>query len=90
MSKASHFNLAKAFKNTTDAIFLFGFIKEISELIFPRSTTVINRTIYNFAECGQIDKALLIFDHVENLKCEPDLVTYNIILGILGGLGLAG
>ncbi|PON80555.1 Pentatricopeptide repeat [Parasponia andersonii] len=38
-------------------------------------------------ECRQIDQALLIFDQIKGLKCEPDLITYNIVLDILGRVG---
>ncbi|PON81926.1 Pentatricopeptide repeat [Trema orientale] len=38
-------------------------------------------------ECRQIDQALLIFDQTKGLKCEPDLITYNIVLDILGRVG---
>ena len=58
-------------------------------MIFPRSATVVNRIILAFAECGQIDNALLIFDHLKSLKCKPDLFTYNTVLGILGRVGCA-
>ncbi|GFY99074.1 hypothetical protein Acr_13g0004750 [Actinidia rufa] len=89
ISSISYFNLAKAFKTRNDAVLLLGFIKEVSELTFPRSATVANRIILAFAECGQIDNALLIFDHMKSLKCKPDLFTYNTVLGILGRVGRA-
>ncbi|PHT43281.1 hypothetical protein CQW23_17306 [Capsicum baccatum] len=59
---------------------------EIPELIFP-STMVMNRIIFAFAECGQVDKALLIFDQMKNLKSKPDVITYNTILRTLGKCG---
>ncbi|PSS14449.1 Pentatricopeptide repeat-containing protein [Actinidia chinensis var. chinensis] len=89
ISSISYFNIAKAFKTRNDAVLLLGFIKEVSELTFPRSATVANRIILAFAECGQIDNALLIFDHMKSLKCKPDLFTYNTVLGILGRVGRA-
>ncbi|XP_042503622.1 pentatricopeptide repeat-containing protein At1g11900-like isoform X2 [Macadamia integrifolia] len=35
----------------------------------------------------EVDKAMLIFDHMKNLKCRPDLFTYNTVLAILGRAG---
>ena len=84
ISSIAYFNLAKAFTITNDSFLLLGFIKEVSELIFPRSATVVNRIILAFAECGHIDNALLIFDHMKSLKCKPDLFMYNTVLRILG------
>ena len=48
---------------------------------------VLNRIIFAFAECRQIDQALLIFHQIKSLKCKPDLITYNIVLDILGSSG---
>lgn len=89
ISSTSYLTTAKAFINTNDAALLLGFIKEVSELTFPRSVIIVNRIIFAFAECGQTDKALLIFDHMKSLKCKPDLVTYNTVLEILGRVGRA-
>ncbi|CAL5336651.1 unnamed protein product [Camellia sinensis] len=89
VSSTSYLNLAKAFMNINDVVLLLGLIKEVSELTFPRSATVTNRIIFAFAECRQSDKALLIFDHMKSLKCKPDLITYNTVLGILGRVGRA-
>lgn len=84
ISSTSFLNLAKAFAKTPDSVLLLRFVREVSELTFPRSVAVVNRIIFAFAEYGQVDKALLVFNHVKNLKCKPDLVTYNTVLGILG------
>ncbi|KAF8364679.1 hypothetical protein HHK36_033359 [Tetracentron sinense] len=87
LDSTSYFNLAKAFSKVNDSIQLLKFVREISELTFPRSTTVIRRIISGFAEYKQIDKSLLIFDHMKNLKCKPDIITYNTVLAILGQAG---
>ncbi|XP_059661991.1 pentatricopeptide repeat-containing protein At1g11900 [Cornus florida] len=87
MSSVSYSCLAKAFTNTVDHVLLLRFVEEVSELTFPSSATVLNRIIFAFAECGQIDKALLIFDHMKSLKCKPELVTYNTVIEILGCVG---
>ncbi|OVA02203.1 Pentatricopeptide repeat [Macleaya cordata] len=87
LGQDSYSNLAKAFSKSTDTIPLLKIVREVSELTFPRSATVINRIISGFAKSGQIDKALLIFDHMKDLKCKPDLITYNTVLAILGRAG---
>ncbi|KAK9285199.1 hypothetical protein L1049_024387 [Liquidambar formosana] len=87
LSSTSYLNLAKAFLKENDCVLLLKFVREISELTFPRSAIVVNRIIYAFAKCMQIDKALLIFDHMKSLKCKPDLITYNTVLEILGRAG---
>ncbi|KAK9143298.1 hypothetical protein Syun_012698 [Stephania yunnanensis] len=79
--------IASAFSDTTDSGHLLKFVGDVSELTFPRSAAIINRIISGFREVGRIDKSLLIFDHMKNLKCKPDVVTYNIILDILGKAG---
>lgn len=86
LSSTSYLNVAKAFARTNDIFQLLRFVKEVSTLTFP-SATVVNRIIFAFAECGQIDKALLIYDQMKSLRCKPDLVTYNTILDILGSAG---
>lgn len=86
LSSTSYLNFAKAFTKTNDVVQLRIFVKEVSALTSP-SATVVNRLISAFAECGQVDKALLIYDLIKNLKCEPDLITYNTILDILGRVG---
>ncbi|KAF8398483.1 hypothetical protein HHK36_017412 [Tetracentron sinense] len=87
LDSTSYFNLAKAFSMVNDSIQLIKFVREISELTFPRSATVIRRIISGFAEYKQIDKSLLIFDHMKNLNCKPDIITYNTVLAILGQAG---
>ncbi|XP_058075254.1 pentatricopeptide repeat-containing protein At1g11900 isoform X2 [Magnolia sinica] len=86
---SSFINFAKAFQKTTDLDLLLKFIREVSELTFPRSATVINRIIVGFAESGQSEKALLIFEEMKNLKCKPDTVTWNIVLAVKGKAGRA-
>ncbi|KAI4311187.1 hypothetical protein MLD38_036100 [Melastoma candidum] len=87
LSSAILLEVAKAFAKESDRFQLLGFVKEVSESAFPKSTPIINRIIYAFADCGQVDKAILIFDYIGNLKCKPDLVTYNIVLDALGRAG---
>ncbi|KAL8131287.1 uncharacterized protein LOC141711525 isoform X1 [Apium graveolens] len=84
MNSTSYINLAKGFTKMTDSELLLRFVRELSELTFYRSATVVNRIIVSFASCGQVDKALVVFNHIETLKCKPDLVTFNTVLGILG------
>lgn len=87
ISGTSYLNFAKAFKDINDDNTILSFINSVSDLIFPRSATVINRIIYAFDICGQMEKALLIYKHMKRLKCKPDLITYNTVLGILGRVG---
>ncbi|XP_049415228.1 pentatricopeptide repeat-containing protein At1g11900 [Solanum stenotomum] len=87
LNSSTYLIFAQAFIKENDVPCLLRFIREISELIFPSSTTVMNRIIFAFAECGQIDRALLIFDQMKSLKSKPDVITYNTILGILGKCG---
>ncbi|KAI9177528.1 hypothetical protein LWI28_016341 [Acer negundo] len=87
LSSACYLNLARAFLKTDDCDVLLSFVEEVSRLAFPESTIVVNRIIFGFAECRQIEKALLIFDHIKGSKCKPDLITYNMILDIFGSVG---
>ncbi|KAM7252840.1 hypothetical protein ACFE04_025458 [Oxalis oulophora] len=87
LSSASYLNLAQSFTSTNDSVQLLRFVKEVSELAFPSGTTVVNRIILAFAECGQIENALLIFDQMADLKCNRDLITYNTIFDVLGRSG---
>lgn len=82
-----YLKLARGFVKSNDDVQLLRLVKEVSELTFPSSTKVVNRFIFAFAECGQFDKAILIFEQMENLKCKPDLVTYNTVLDLLGRAG---
>lgn len=84
LSSTSYLNIAKAFTKTDDSV-LLKFVREVSEL--TRNATILNRIIHAFDECRQIDKSLLIFDHMKSLKCKPDLITCNTVLGILGRAG---
>lgn len=86
LSSTSYLNLAKAFRKATDCGLLLRLIKDVLEMTFP-SMTVLNRIIFAFAECRQIDQALLIFGHIKSLECKPDLITFNIILDMLGCTG---
>ncbi|KAF6145165.1 hypothetical protein GIB67_020356 [Kingdonia uniflora] len=87
LAKTSYPILSMAFLSSTDAIHLLNFVKEVSELVPPKNAAVINKIIYGFAVSRQIDKALLIFDHIKNLKCKQDIFMYNIVLDILGRAG---
>ncbi|XP_026425147.1 pentatricopeptide repeat-containing protein At1g11900-like isoform X2 [Papaver somniferum] len=83
----SYSNLAKAFLKSTDTVHILQLVKEVSELTFQGSATVMNRIISSFDKSGQIDTALLIFDHMKDLKCKPDTITFNTVLAILGRAG---
>lgn len=87
LSSAPFFILAEALVRKNDDNFLLSFLKEISDLTFPRNITVMNRMIFAFGELREVDKVLLIFDQMKILKCNPDLVTYNTILAVLGRCG---
>jgi pentatricopeptide repeat protein len=87
LPSTSYLKLARGFVKTNDDVQLLRLVKEVSEMTFPSSMMVVNRIIFAFAECGQFDKALLIFKQMENLKCKPDLVTYNTVLDLLGHAG---
>ncbi|XP_044466226.1 pentatricopeptide repeat-containing protein At1g11900 isoform X2 [Mangifera indica] len=87
LSSACYFYFARAFSKTDDSIQLVKFVEEVSELTFSEGTIVMNKIIHAFAECRQIEKALLIFDQIKVLKYKPDLITYNIVLDILGRVG---
>ncbi|XP_068668343.1 pentatricopeptide repeat-containing protein At1g11900-like [Aristolochia californica] len=76
-------DVAKAFEDSEEDE-LHQFIKEVAESTFPRSSTVLNKIILGFAKAGQADKALQIFEDMKNLKCKPDVVTYNTVLAVLG------
>ncbi|XP_031393677.1 pentatricopeptide repeat-containing protein At1g11900 [Punica granatum] len=87
LSSASYLALAKAFLKTSDCTKLLKFIKEVVELTLHRSSIILNRIILSFAESRQIDKALFVFNHMNGLKCKPDLFTCNTILDMLGRAG---
>ncbi|EOX99312.1 Tetratricopeptide repeat-like superfamily protein, putative isoform 1 [Theobroma cacao] len=87
LSSTCYLNLARSFVKSNDCTALIRFVKQVSELAFPSSTTVINRIILAFAECWQIEKALLVFNQIKSFGCKPDVITYNTILDILGRAG---
>ncbi|XP_026425146.1 pentatricopeptide repeat-containing protein At1g11900-like isoform X1 [Papaver somniferum] len=87
LGQDSYSNLAKAFLKSTDTVHILQLVKEVSELTFQGSATVMNRIISSFDKSGQIDTALLIFDHMKDLKCKPDTITFNTVLAILGRAG---
>ncbi|OIT34281.1 PREDICTED: pentatricopeptide repeat-containing protein At1g11900 [Nicotiana attenuata] len=87
LNSSTYLIFAQAFIKENDVACLLRFVREISESIFPSTATVMNRIIFAFADCGQVDKALMIFDQMKSLKSKPDVVTYNTILGILGRCG---
>ncbi|KAF3437478.1 hypothetical protein FNV43_RR20231 [Rhamnella rubrinervis] len=86
LPSTSYLNLARAFMRVNDCGQLLRFIEDVAEMTFPRMT-VLNRIIFAFAECRQVDQALLIFGHIKSLECKPDLITYNIILDMFGRTG---
>ncbi|KAK6134811.1 hypothetical protein DH2020_031437 [Rehmannia glutinosa] len=83
----SYLIVARAIGKHKDPAVLLSFIREVFEMDLPRIDIVLNRFIYASAKCGHVDNALLVFDQMKSLKCKPDLVTYNTVLGILGRLG---
>ncbi|CAI0548642.1 unnamed protein product [Linum tenue] len=87
LPSTSYLTLARAFSRINEPLCLLQLTTEISELKYPSNTVVLNRLISAFAECGQSDKALMIFYKIKSLKCEPDLVTYNTIMDMLGRAG---
>ncbi|XP_019417954.1 PREDICTED: pentatricopeptide repeat-containing protein At1g11900-like isoform X2 [Lupinus angustifolius] len=85
-SATSCLNFAQAFTKVNDCKELLRFITEVSE-INCSSASFINRIIFAFAKSGQKDKALVIFDHLKRQNYSVDLITYNIVLDILGRIG---
>ncbi|XP_022147839.1 pentatricopeptide repeat-containing protein At1g11900-like isoform X2 [Momordica charantia] len=86
LSSATYMNLAKAFISTNDVGKLLEYVKEVIEMTFP-NLIVINKIIFAFSKCREIEKALRIFNQMKLLSCKPDLYTYNIILDMLGRAG---
>lgn len=87
-SATSCLKFAKAFTKEKDCVELLRFLEEISEIMSSStSSSFINKIIFAFAKCGQKDKSLVIFDHLRRQRYGPDLVTYNIVLDILGHMG---
>ncbi|KAJ4729897.1 Pentatricopeptide repeat-containing protein [Melia azedarach] len=87
LSAACYINFARSFTKTNDCTQLVRFVEEVMDITFLDSIIVVNRIIFAFAESRQIEKALVIFDHIKGLKCKPDLITYNTVLDILGRVG---
>nr|DAD29131.1 TPA_asm: hypothetical protein HUJ06_030599 [Nelumbo nucifera] len=50
VSSISYFNLAKGLSKATDFVLLLNFIREVSEVAFPRSAMIIHKIIYGFDE----------------------------------------
>ncbi|XP_061346708.1 pentatricopeptide repeat-containing protein At1g11900 isoform X2 [Gastrolobium bilobum] len=86
-SATSCLYFAKAFTKVNDCADILRFIKEISEITCSSTSSFINRIIFAFAKSGQKDKALEIFDHLRRQDYSLDLITYNIVLDILGRIG---
>lgn len=85
-SATSCLSFAQAFTKVNNCLELLRFIKEVSEKTCS-STSFINRIIFAFAKSGQKDKALMIFDNLKRQDYSLDLITYNIVLDILGRIG---
>ncbi|KZV22259.1 pentatricopeptide repeat-containing protein [Dorcoceras hygrometricum] len=83
----SYLILAGALAKHNDSTLLLKFVEEISEMELVRKDIVLNRLIFALGKCGHVEKARLVFSHMKNLDCKPDLVTYNTILTFLGRLG---
>lgn len=86
LSFGFYMNVAKAFEKT-DCSILLNFIREVSELTFSQCTTPVNRLLLAFAETGNIEKVLFIFENMKDPLCKRDLITYNTVLAILGRAG---
>ncbi|KAE8660923.1 Pentatricopeptide repeat-containing protein [Hibiscus syriacus] len=84
LNSACYLNLARSCANTNDCTALIRYVKQVSELAFPKNTIIMNRIIFAFGECRQIEKSLYIFDQMKGFGCKPDVITYNTILDILG------
>lgn len=85
-SATSCIKFAQAFREVNQ---FMEFLKEIvSETSCSSISSFINKIIFAFAKSGQKDSALAIFEHLrrQNNSC-LDLITYNIILDILGRTG---
>ncbi|TKY48827.1 Pentatricopeptide repeat-containing protein [Spatholobus suberectus] len=86
-SAASCLKFAQAFTKVNDCVELLRFLEEISQVTCSSTSSFINKIIFAFAKCGQKDKSLVIFDHLRRQRYGLDLVTYNIVLDILGHTG---
>ncbi|XP_020209160.1 pentatricopeptide repeat-containing protein At1g11900 isoform X2 [Cajanus cajan] len=83
-SATSCLKFAQAFTKVNDCVELLRFLEEISEIT---TSSFINNIIFAFAKCGQKDKSLVLFEHLKRQSYGLDLVTYNIVLDILGQTG---
>lgn len=86
-SATSCLKFAQAFSKVNDCVELLRFLEEVLEITCSGTSSFINKIIFAFSKCGQKDKSLVIFDHVKRQKYGLDLVTYNIVLDILGDTG---
>ncbi|TYH22605.1 hypothetical protein ES288_A04G142300v1 [Gossypium darwinii] len=82
-----YLKLARSCADTNDCTALIRYVKQVSDLAFPNNMIVINRIIFAFGECRQIEKALLVFNQIKGFGCKPNVITYNTILDILGRAG---
>ncbi|VVA30981.1 PREDICTED: pentatricopeptide repeat-containing [Prunus dulcis] len=64
--------VAKAFAKSDDCGELLRLTKQVMKMTSP-NMTIINRVFFAFGECGEIDKALLIFAQMKALNFVPDL-----------------
>ncbi|QHO13128.1 Pentatricopeptide repeat-containing protein [Arachis hypogaea] len=85
-SASSCLSFAQAFTKANGCIELLRFIEEVSEITCS-STSFVNKIIFALVKSGQKDKALVIFDYLKSRNYSLDLVTYNIVLDILGRTG---
>nr|XP_028948031.1 pentatricopeptide repeat-containing protein At1g11900 [Malus domestica] len=87
LNSAYFLTVAKALAKSDDCAELLRLTKQVMEITSP-SMTVINRIIFAFDECGETEKALLIFSQMKTLDFVPNLYTHNTVLEILGCAGL--
>ncbi|KAL7086851.1 hypothetical protein ACP275_13G027800 [Erythranthe tilingii] len=81
----SYLIFARAFGKRNDPSALLNFVREVCEM--ESRVIILNRVIFALGKCGYAHHALMVFDQMPALDCEPDLVTYNTVLAILGRLG---
>ncbi|KAL2331743.1 hypothetical protein Fmac_019324 [Flemingia macrophylla] len=86
-SATSCLKFAQAFTKVNDCVELLRFLEEISEITCLGTSSFINKIILSFSKCGQKDKSLVLFDHLKRQSYCLDVVTYNIVLDILGHTG---
>ncbi|CAK8536474.1 unnamed protein product [Lathyrus sativus] len=88
-SATSCIKFARAFRYVNHSVELLRFLKEIvSETSCSSISSFINKTIFAFAKSGQKDSALVIFGLLKRQNDSVlDLITYNIVLDILGHMG---